>query len=913
MSAISSPRTSYPLASLQSAMLVNHLSAPRSSGVDVVQIVVTLREVVDVAALRGAWDEVTARHDAMCTTFRWEGLPEPRQEVHAPAPVPFVELDWSDRLAEEGDARLHAFLAEDRRAGFDLREFPLQRLVLARIAGDDWRLVWTFHHILMDGRSFTIVLREVFAAYDAATRGERAELPARRPYRDFVSWYGARDFGTSEGYWRERLAGLRRPTPVPAALAVPGAERWGRGLHLRALSSRHTAALERLAREHDLTMNTIVQGAWALLLAHHAGEDDVVFGATRACRKNTIDGADDMVGMLINTLPMRVRVKPEMPLVDWLGELRESWRTMFQHEHTPMRLVQRWSELAPDTAMFETQVVFESLPLGKMLQRLGGAMAARDFYPFGGSQFPVTALLWGGEELTLELDHSREAIDDATAVRLLGHLAALLEGMGDDPSALVGDLSPLPAEERRLVVDEWNRTGRSFAADATLASLLSDQAARTPDAIAVSDERTALTYAELEARATALARRLRAEGVGRDVLVAVCAERSVELTIALVAVVKAGGAYVPLDPEYPRERLAFMLEDAAAPVLLTQRRLADALPAHDARVLWLDDVAEPRDVASLPALAPPLPDDAAYMIYTSGSTGRPKGAVNSHRGIVNRLLWMQSEYVLGATDVVLQKTPFSFDVSVWEFFWPLISGARVVMARPGGHRDSAYLADAITRHGVSVCHFVPSMLRAFLADAGAARCTSLRDVMASGEALAPDLVASFARALPGARLHNLYGPTECAVDVTYWPCPASTTPPAVVPIGRPVANTRLYVLDSRGRPTPIGVPGELHIGGVQVGRGYHRRLELTAEKFIPDAFGAPGDRLYRTGDLARWRPDGTLEYLGRLDFQVKLRGFRIELGEIEAALASVAGVREAVVMAREDTPGGRRLVAYVAG
>ncbi|AHG93601.1 amino acid adenylation domain protein (plasmid) [Gemmatirosa kalamazoonensis] len=930
------PTASYPLASLQAAMLVNHLRTPRGTGVDVVQMVATLPEAIDPARMRAAWATVTARHDALRTAFRWEGVVEPVQEVHAEAPPPVTELDWSDVPAAAVPERIRAYLAEDRRVGFDLREPPLQRVVLVRLADDDWRMMWTFHHILMDGRSFAIVLRELFAVYEAATPAA-ARLPERRAYRDFVAWYGAKDFDAAEPYWRERMAGLRRPTPIPAGFRAPNEQAGGRGLHQRMLDAAPTAALERMAREHGLTMNTVVQGAWALMLAYHAGEPDVVFGATRACRKGTIDGADDIVGLFINTLPVRARVRPDVSLVDWLAELRETWRSMFAVEHTPLRLVHRWSEVPTDTPLFDTQVVFENLPLGPTMRTLGGGMAERDFELFGGTNFALTGLLYGGTELRLEIENARDVVDDATAARLLDHLATLLEAMAANPRALLGDLSPLPESERRLVVEEWNDTARSLGSeDATLVSLLAEQAARTPDAVAVVDERASLTYAQLDARAAALARRLRALGVGAGALVAVCAERSVELVVALVAVGKAGGAYVPVDPEYPAERVAYMLADSGAPVLLTTAALARTLPAHQATLVLLDGAAEDADRADVADHADdvvPLPrpaaDDVAYMIYTSGSTGRPKGALNAQRGIVNRLRWMQAEYALGAGDVVLQKTPFSFDVSVWEFFWPLMSGAKLVLARPGGHRDAAYLAATIQRHGVTVCHFVPSMLRAFLAEPTAAGCASLRDVMASGEALGPDLVAGFYRALPGSRLHNLYGPTECAVDVTYWPCPPSPEPPAVVPIGRPVANTRVYVLDAERRPVPIGVAGELYLGGVQVGMGYHNRPDLTAERFVPDPFGtrdsgrgtrggeapesrvpSPESRLYRTGDLARWRPDGTVEYLGRLDFQVKIRGFRIELGEIEATLLAHAGVRDAVVVAR-GAGNEQRLVAFL--
>ncbi|MFZ0962496.1 MAG: amino acid adenylation domain-containing protein [Terriglobia bacterium] len=445
----------------------------------------------------------------------------------------------------------------------------------------------------------------------------------------------------------------------------------------------------------------------------------------------------------------------------------------------------------------------------------------------------------------------------------------------------------------------------------TLPELFEAQAERTRDQVALVFEQQTLTYGELNRRANQLAHHLRGLGVGPEVLVAVCMERSVELVVALYGVLKAGGAYVPVDPDYPQERVAYMLQDAGAPVLLTQSRLVGRLPSHDGKVVCLDtewgrmageDMANPAKATA--------PENLAYVIYTSGSTGRPKGAMNTHRGICNRLLWMQDQYGLTGADKVLQKTPFSFDVSVWEFFWPLLVGARLVVAEPGGHRDGAYLVKLIREQGVTVLHFVPSMLRVFLEEPEVEKCQSLRHVMCSGEALPYDLQEQFFRLLPS-QLHNLYGPTEAAVDVTHWTCRRGDER-KIVPIGRPVANTQIYILDHHLQPVPMGVPGELHIGGVQVGRGYHKRPELTAEKFIPDPFsGDPEARLYKTGDLCRWLADGAVEYLGRMDFQVKIRGYRIELGEIESVLLSHPGVREAIVMAREDIPGDARLVAYV--
>jgi amino acid adenylation domain-containing protein len=507
--------------------------------------------------------------------------------------------------------------------------------------------------------------------------------------------------------------------------------------------------------------------------------------------------------------------------------------------------------------------------------------------------------------------------------RLAGHFQTLLAGLVASPELPVSEL-PLLSPPERAELSAWNATAVPYDLGRPLHAWIAEAAARDPEAISVEVEGDgeSLTFRQLLDRSGRLAHHLRALGVGRDGLVGVAAERSPEMVVGLLAVLRAGAAYVPLDPDYPAERLAFMLADSGVRVLLTQERLRGVLPLAAAAAAGL--IVVPLDAGAAwqegPAPAPPDAaidaDSAAYMIYTSGSTGRPKGAVNSHRAIVNRLLWMQETFALTPADRVLQKTPVSFDVSVWELFWPLMTGARLVLARPGGHQDPGYLVRRIRSAGVTVLHFVPSMLPLFLAEPGAADCASLRLVMASGEALSGALSRRFQEVFPaagegsGAALHNLYGPTEAAVDVTWWPA-AGESGERPVPIGRPVANTRIVIRDRDGREVPVGIAGELCIGGVQLARGYWRRPELTAERFVPDGCGgAPGERLYRTGDLARRLPDGAVEYSGRLDHQVKLRGFRIELGEVEAALAACPEVREAVVGARGEGT-SLRLVAWV--
>ena len=515
-----------------------------------------------------------------------------------------------------------------------------------------------------------------------------------------------------------------------------------------------------------------------------------------------------------------------------------------------------------------------------------------------------------GRSLIIECDYDTDILEAATVKQLATHLGKLFHAVSSRPQEAVSRLPILDEDERRRILHGWNDTRVDYPTDETLVSLFESQVERSPEAVALIFGEQELTYAQFNRRANQLAHHLRELGVGPEVVVGVFMERSVEMVVALYAIIKAGGAYLPVDPEYPAERIAFMLEDAAAAVLLTQEHLIPSLPKRSATVVSTDDGANFASSPETNLASAVSADDLAYIIYTSGSTGRPKGVMNTHRGIVNRPRWMQDAFRLDDHDRVVQKTPFSFDVSVWEFFWPLQVGARLVVARPGGHRDTAYLADFIRTHGITTIHFVPSMLQLAIEEPGVETCTSLKRVICSGEALPYELQERFFQRMD-AELHNLYGPTEAAVDVTHWPCERGSSL-RIVPIGRPVANTQIYVLDRFLEPVPARVAGELHIGGVQVARGYVNRSELTEERFIPDPFSDdPKARLYKTGDLARMLPNGSVEYLGRIDHQVKLRGFRIELGEIETALSEQENVRESVVVVREDAPGDKKLVAYV--
>ncbi|SDJ42953.1 amino acid adenylation domain-containing protein [Lentzea albidocapillata subsp. violacea] len=801
------------------------------------QLTVDLAGPIDADRLRESARWLVRRHPNLRWGFRADGRFDTSE----------VDVPW--RVAE-GD--LDELRAEERRP-FDMAAPPLLRFLLH---GN--KLVLTCHHILLDGWSTPVLLDELLAHY----AGEQLADPP--PYQDYLNWLGAQDRAAAERVWLDVLDGVDEPT------LVGGTEE--RDVRVVELSEELTTALTQRALDGGYTLNTVVQAAWALVLGGITGRRDVVFGTTVSGRPADLPGVETMVGLFINTIPVRATFRPGMTVAELCADLhRQQLRTS---ENATLGLADL-HRLTGTTELFDTLTVFENYP-DEVRPHGDLTIAGTEMrYPV---HYPLGLIAVPGERLTLRISH-RTSLAGQVEDRLLRVLAAFA-----GPDQPIHNVDQLDPADRDRVLTRWNDTAAEVP-DVTLTALLAEQTARTPDATAVVFEGTSLTYAELDTWANRVAHHLLAHGAGPERFVAVLLPRSLELVVALVAVLKAGAAYLPIDHDHPTDRIDFMLADAGVVLALHE------LP----------------DVSWQPAQAPALtatPDNAAYVIYTSGSTGRPKGVVVSHRAIVNRLLWSQAHYGLDASERVLQKTPSSFDVSVPEFFGPLIAGATVVLARPGGHRDPAYLAELIQQQGITEVNFVPSMLRAFLEEPTAARCTGLRRVLAAGEALPGDLVERFQSVLD-VPLHNLYGPTEAAVEVSYFEVPPGF-PASSVPIGRPVWNTRLYVLDRDLNPVPPGVAGELYLAGDQLARGYLNQAALTAERFVANPFG-PG-RIYRSGDLARWDEDGTVTYLGRTDTQVKVRGFRIELGEVEARLAQHPAVRQALVVVVDD-----RLIGYVAG
>ncbi|MDY0007567.1 MAG: amino acid adenylation domain-containing protein, partial [Spongiibacteraceae bacterium] len=905
------PRPHYPWTSTQSELWLAIKMGEAASAAYNEQVVFEFEQAIDPTVLELAVDKTLNRHPSLRAVVdaNEEGL-----TVQPSARPEFAYRDLSALAEEEREAQVRMLAQANIDRAFDFFTGPLLRVLLLRTAPDRYTLCVSASHLVCDGWSLERVMEDIAAYYTGISQGRYQARPPVPSLEEFIAaeqaLHDGGEMAEARAHWL-KVYGDSLPPDLDLPLDRPRPRSRGyRG------ERRHyylDPALSQPMRDHaraaGCTSFVLMLSVFELLIHRLSGQRDLVVGIPAAGQPNL--GLTNLVAHGVSFLPLRVPVDPAMDFNAFMVDVRDRFMDAKDNQIfgygellKALRLPRDPSRLPLVTVSFNLDMAFNPLSFD-------GARARFVPGPRGCSKYDLLFTLTDeGERILVEVDRNSDILDGDTVDRWVAYYEHLLREVLSGPPRPLADLTVLDETSRQDIVEGWNATARDYPLDrSTLHGLVAAQVARSPDAIAVTDAHETLSYAELEARANRLAHWLRGQGIGPDQPVAVLMERCADMPVALYAILKAGGAYLPLDPEHPAERIRLILEESRAPLVICQQALVPRLPAGQAH-LALDQAA--RELAAQPTDAPAPsagPGHLAYVIYTSGSTGRPKGVMNEHRGICNRLLWMQEAIPLGTDDRVLQKTPYTFDVSVWEFFLPLMTGAQLVMAPPGLHRDSDALRALIRDQRISYLHFVPSMLQVFLSHPDAARCDSLRCVISSGEALSGALRDRLFAALPEVALYNLYGPTEAAVDVSVWQCRPGEQGDAV-PIGRPIANTRLYVLDDALQPLPPGVPGELYIGGVQVARGYLNRPELTAERFVDDPFSA-GERLYRTGDLARWRDDGVLEYLGRNDFQVKLRGLRIELGEIEAALLTHPGVAQCVVMAREDRADDQRLVAYI--
>ncbi|SDW67294.1 non-ribosomal peptide synthetase [Nitrosomonas oligotropha] len=869
---------------------------------------------LNVAALQTSFRILVQRHESLRTVCRANAHGQAQQEIEAAGDFALRTIDLSDLPIDSRQQRATQEARQIITTPFDLTQGPLLRVAVIRLDVQEHHLIVAMHHIISDAWSNRIIIDELAACYRACLMGEPPQLPELPvQYADYAvwqrNWLEAGEKERQLAYWRTQLGDTHKILQLPVDHARLPVNNYRAAQYNFQLPAPLAAGLRRMAQERGITLFMVLLCGFQMLLYRYSGQNDIRVGVPVANRQRA--EAERIVGLFVNTQVLCNRIDSRMTLAAILDQTRDAALGAQTYQDLPFEhLVEA---LQPERSLHQNplfQVMFNHLREDyRALYQLPG-LTVSEFEPGErGAQFELVldTVEKPDGQIDARFTYAAELFEADTIQRLSEHYLCLLRQLADNPLQCLGDVNVLSKMEWTQLND-WGVNARHYADVEPVHRLIERRVMEQPDAVALIFQDNELSYMQLNQRANRLAHHLIALGVKPESRVGIALERSIDMVVALLAVLKAGGAYVPLDPDYPAERLQHMIADSGIELLLTQSHVRAKIPcAEHCPVLELDTLT----VTDNPADNPDVtlhPEHLAYIIYTSGSTGKPKGAMNRHGALHNRLVWMQKAFPIGTSDTVLQKTPFSFDVSVWEFFWPLMYGARLVIANPGDHRDAERLIGLIRRHHVTLLHFVPSMLRAFMTDTQAATCTNLKYIICSGEALQTEMQQAVFDRLPTVRLHNLYGPTEAAIDVTHWACRPESS--INIPIGRPISATQTYILDSDLNPVPSGVAGELYLGGAGLARGYLSRPGLTAERFVAALFGNQGKRLYRTGDLARWRRDGQIEYLGRLDHQVKIRGFRIELGEIEVQLLQQPEIREAVV-SMFATGQDARLVAYI--
>ena len=906
---------------MQEGMLFHTLLAP-GAGSYIIQVCCRLQNL-DASVFAQVWQQLIDRHSILRTAFVWNNVEKPLQVVGQQVGLVLEQQDLRGLSSSAQEERFKAYLEADRKIGFNLMKAPVMRLALFQISERDYKFLWTFHHILKDGWSTSLLLSEFLNLYKATSAGENESRIQRRPYRDYIGWLQQQNLEEAEAFWRRTLKGFREPTSLgierssTAALEAAQSQNFAHQ-HLN-LSESITAGLQKVARTHQVTLNTMVQGAWALLLSRYSGSEDVVFGTTVSGRPASLPGVEEMVGLFINTLPTRVQIKSEEQVGEYLRRLQEEQAEVRQYEYSPLMEVQGWSELGRGVRLFDSIVVFENYPVSGIAKESSGGLSFSDAHSVEQSTYPLNLVGHPGTTLGLNLLYDSERYEQADMARMLEHLETLLEGMALKPEQPLGALSLLSAAAREQILIGWNQTTANHPLSSCIHHLFEAQVRRTPDAVAARSTSGSLTFAELDARANQLANFLVDSGICPEAVVALLLDHSCETLIAILGVLKGGCAYLPLDPSHPPARMAFTLADAQAALLITTQSLSERISAGIAAhlptpmppVLALDS--DWQRCAVLPATAPAVPtlssSSAAYVIYTSGSTGVPKGVVIEHSSVVNYICWMGSFFLVDAPADCALYSSLAFDLTVTLIFLPLVSG-NTLHLYPQQDATPALL-EVMEDNRCQFLKLTPSHVALIRERDNRDSCIRRLDI--GGEVLSTE----FARAISESfdhqvEIYNEYGPTEVTVGCMIYRYYPETEKRTWIPIGRPASNTQIYILDQHLEPTPEHVAGELYVGGVGVGRGYLNRAELTAERFVPDPFsGCAGGRLYRTGDEVRWLPDGNVEFLGRIDQQVKIRGFRIELEEIRLAVLQHPAVKEAVISTYGDSIEDRRLAAYV--
>jgi amino acid adenylation domain-containing protein len=893
----------YELSPMQQGMLFHTLYAPESE-VYFEQLLCILSGELNFSAFQKAWEQVVARHSILRSAFFWEEIEKPLQMVSKQVDLPWEKLDWRHLTSDEQKQQLEDFLVSDRHKGFDLNQAPLMRFTIIQLTENTYQFIWSHHHILFDGWSMQIVLKEVFALYEANQRGEYLRLSPVRPYKEYIEWLQQQDIEKAKQFWQQTLQGLQTPTILTG--------KKGQGIYQEKrfqLSQMVTEKLQNAARQHHLTLNNLVQGAWSLLISRYSGEKDVVFGATVSGRQPIIENIESMVGLLINTIPTRVKIDNPQEILSWLKELQNQAVEQEQYNYFPLAEIQQISDILPGMPLFESLLVFENYPVDSRKQDTQKTLEISHLSCFERTNYPLTIVINPGSILGGRFVYDTSCFDELTITRIIGSFQTLLTRFSENLEQNISQISLLSAEEEQELILLENHQNPENINYQCLHVLFEEQVQKTPDLIAVVYQQEHLTYQQLNNRANQLANYLKSLEVKPETRVGICVERSPEMVIGILAILKAGGTYVPLDPAYPTERLALMLEDVQTPILLTQTHLQNSLPLNQQIVVNLDTDWEiiaqyPED--NLPCEV--TPENLAYIIYTSGSTGTPKGTEVPHRSFIGFMFGV--DYIhLDENQIWLQHSSISWDGLTLEMWPPLLYGGRCVLY-PEKIPTAEQLTQIIQEQKVNTL-WLTSALFNLIIDTIPQGLLGIKQLLIGGESLSINHVRRALELLPETKIINGYGPSECTVFTCCYPIPQKLAENInYLSIGKPIGDRTVYILDENLNRVPIGVIGELYIGGASVAKGYLNQPKLTRERFISNPF-IEGDTLYKTGDLVRSLPNGNIEFLGRIDTQVKLRGFRIELAEIEAVLIQHPDIQQVVVIAREDEPEKKLLVAYL--
>jgi amino acid adenylation domain-containing protein len=893
----------YTLSHTQEGMLYHSIYSP-GSDVYTQQINFTLRGNLDKSLFTKAWQMVIDRHPILRTVFDWSTREKPLQIVYKTIPLPFKFKDWQNFTLDEQADNLRSLLLADFNKGFDLSKTPLIRLILIQMSKEKFQFIWTSHHIILDGWSVFLILKDLFSLYEALIQGGELYLKPCPPYKNFIAWLKKQNLQEAEKFWKYRLKGFKTPTQLWITKSPADAQNRSQSFndYIGKISSELTLELKSFAKEYQLTINTLIQGIWALMISKYSGEDDVLFGATVSGRREPED-VDKMVGLFINTLPVRFQINKDDSIISWLKKNQYEQVETIQYDFSPLVQIHQWSEVPNDQPLFDQILVFENYPIEDYFSNKERIVGIENIDSVERTNYSLSVIVLPEKELELKFIYDKNKFEQKTIENLILHFQTILEGIVKNPTLLIKQLHILSVAENSKILVEWNQTQTEFPDKKCLHQLFQEQAQRTPNSIAVAFNNEMLTYSELNQKSDLLSRHLVSLGVNPNELVAILLDRSINMMVALLGVLKAGGAYLPLDPEFPYERLEFMLEDAQVKTLITHTNFLDNLPSCSAEIVCIDDYktnAKFENIINDQVNS----EDLAYVIYTSGSTGKPKGVQVTHKSVVNFLNSMTKKPGFKEGDTLLAVTTLSFDISILELFLPIINGGKTIIASKDIVANGEQLLHTLKKHRVNVMQATPTTWR-LLIEAGWNGNKNFK-VLCGGESLSIDLAEKLLSCSDN--VWNMYGPTE----TTVWSACHKLEQDGKVLIGTPIDNTLVYVLDKNMQPVPISIPGELYIGGMGVSQGYLNRPELTADRFLINPFiENTKDKIYKTGDLVRFNKYGKLEYLNRIDQQVKIRGFRIELGEIENVLGEHESINLVAVTAYEHQKDDTRLVAYI--